>query len=103
MRLKKNEQELLAEAYEAVMQNQKLKESTHKCECGCDKCGPGCECDKDCECKKKDVREAKDQDGDGDNDFDDVKIARMVASGMSKEEAIAKVKKTSNKTSEEKE
>lgn len=34
----------------------------------------------------------KDQDEDGDNDFDDVKIARMIASGMSKPEAIAKVK-----------
>jgi hypothetical protein len=40
------------------------------------------------------VYEAKkvDQDGDGDNDFADVRIARLIASGMSKEEAIAKVK-----------
>jgi len=33
-----------------------------------------------------------DHDKDGDNDFDDVKIARMIASGMSKEEALKKVK-----------
>jgi hypothetical protein len=34
----------------------------------------------------------QDQDGDGDEDFADVQIARMVASGMSKEEAKKKVK-----------
>lgn len=34
----------------------------------------------------------QDQDGDKDQDFADVQIARMVASGMSKEDAIAKVK-----------
>jgi hypothetical protein len=34
----------------------------------------------------------KDQDQDGDNDFADVQIARMMASGMSKAEAIAAVK-----------
>ena len=33
-----------------------------------------------------------DHDKDGDNDFDDVKIARMIASGMSKEEALKKAK-----------
>ena len=32
------------------------------------------------------VKEAKDQNKDGENDFDDVKIARMLASGMTKEE-----------------
>ena len=36
--------------------------------------------------------EKKDQDKDGDNDFDDVRIARMIASGMSREEAMKKVK-----------
>lgn len=36
--------------------------------------------------------EAVDQDGDGDNDGADVMIARMVASGMSKDDAIAKTK-----------
>jgi len=41
---------------------------------------------------KQKMSEKKDQDGDGDNDFDDVKIARMKASGMSHEEAVAKVK-----------
>jgi len=41
---------------------------------------------------KKKMSEKKDQDGDGDNDFDDVKIARMKASGMSHDEAVAKVK-----------
>ena len=34
----------------------------------------------------------KDQDEDGDEDFADVQVARMVASGMDKEKAIAKVK-----------
>jgi hypothetical protein len=34
----------------------------------------------------------KDQDDDGDNDFDDVKIARMKASGMDHDAAVAKVK-----------
>ena len=34
-----------------------------------------------------------DQDKDGDNDFDDVKIARMKASGMSHDKAVQKVKK----------
>jgi len=34
----------------------------------------------------------KDQDQDGDNDFADVRIARMIASGMSRAEAIAAVK-----------
>ena len=34
----------------------------------------------------------EDQDKDGDNDFDDVRIARMIASGMTKEEAMRKVK-----------
>ena len=33
-----------------------------------------------------------DQDKDGDNDFDDVKIARMKASGMSHDDAVKKVK-----------
>ena len=33
-----------------------------------------------------------DKDGDGDKDFADVQIARMIASGMSKEEAIRRVK-----------
>jgi vacuolar-type H+-ATPase subunit H len=44
--------------------------------------------------EERNIQEAKkvDQDGDGKNDFDDVRIARMVASGMSKPEAIAKVK-----------
>jgi hypothetical protein len=34
-----------------------------------------------------------DRDNDGDQDFDDVRIARMMAGGMSKEKATAKVKK----------
>ena len=37
----------------------------------------------------------KDQDQDGDNDFADVRVARMIASGMSKAEAIAAVKNKS--------
>ena len=39
----------------------------------------------------------KDKDGDGDNDFADIMIARMVASGMSKEEAIEKTRKHNKK------
>ena len=35
--------------------------------------------------------EKVDQDKDGDNDFDDVKIARMKASGMSHDKAVQKV------------
>tara|TARA_A100000172_G_scaffold40662_1_gene24824 strand:+ start:1282 stop:2010 length:729 start_codon:yes stop_codon:yes gene_type:complete len=38
------------------------------------------------------ILQEQDQDGDKDQDFADVQIARMVASGMSKEDAIAKVK-----------
>ena len=43
---------------------------------------------------ERNIQEAQkvDQDGDGENDFDDIRIARMVASGMSRPEAIAKVK-----------
>ena len=44
------------------------------------------------------IYEAKkkvDQDEDGDNDFADVQIAKMIASGMSKEEAIRKVRNKS--------
>lgn len=37
-------------------------------------------------------QKGNDKDGDGDEDFADVQIARMVASGMDKEKAIAKVK-----------
>lgn len=37
-------------------------------------------------------KEKVDQNDDDKNDFEDVQIARMVASGMTKEEAIAKVK-----------
>ena len=44
------------------------------------------------EAKSKEVDSSRDKDGDGDNDFADNMIARMVASGMSREEAIKKVK-----------
>ena len=43
--------------------------------------------------KAKFVKEETDQDKDGDNDFDDIKIARMKASGMSHDDAVAKTKK----------
>jgi hypothetical protein len=47
----------------------------------------------------------KDRNKDGKKDFDDVKIARMVASGMSEEEAVSKVggkkKKSVNEENEE--
>jgi len=46
---------------------------------------------KEIESKFKEIQE-QDQDGDKDQDFADVQIARMIASGMSKEDAIAKVK-----------
>jgi hypothetical protein len=42
--------------------------------------------------ESKGEEKKEDQDKDGDNDFDDVRIARMIASGMSKEEAMRKVK-----------
>lgn len=42
--------------------------------------------------EKKEADPSRDKDGDGDNDFADNMIARMVASGMSREEAIKKVK-----------
>ena len=35
----------------------------------------------------------QDRDGDRDEDFDDVRVARFTASGMSKDKAIARVKK----------
>jgi hypothetical protein len=47
------------------------------------------------EAKKKEYNASRDKDGDGDNDFADNMIARMVASGMSREEAIKKVKNKS--------
>ena len=37
----------------------------------------------------------KDQDDDGDNDFDDVRIARYIKGGKSKEDALKIVKKKS--------
>ena len=37
--------------------------------------------------------EEQDQDGDGDEDFDDVRVARFKASGMSKDKAVDRVKK----------
>jgi hypothetical protein len=86
--------ELIAEAYQKV-----LEEAMH-----CKSAKDGCDCDKCDDCKdNQPVKEAVDQDGDGKKDFDDVKIARMVASGMSKEEAIAKVKgKKASKSDDEK-
>ena len=42
--------------------------------------------------ERADIAESKDQDDDGDKDFADVQIARMVKSGMSKADAIKKVK-----------
>jgi len=42
--------------------------------------------------EKKAYEASKDQDQDGDNDFADVVIARMIASGVPKEKAIAMVK-----------
>ena len=42
--------------------------------------------------ERADIAEGKDQDEDGDKDFADVQIARMVKSGMSKADAIKKVK-----------
>ena len=47
-------------------------------------------------------KEAIDQDDDGDNDFDDVKIARMKASGMSEKDALKKVKEKPATKSESK-
>jgi phosphotransacetylase len=46
---------------------------------------------KEIESKFKDLEE-QDQDRDGDKDFADVMIARMMKSGMSREDAIKKVR-----------
>ena len=37
--------------------------------------------------------EEQDQDGDGDEDFDDVRVARYTKGGMSRDQALSKVKK----------
>jgi len=50
--------------------------------------------------ERGDIDEAVDQNKDGKNDFKDVQIARYMASGMSKPEAIAKVKGKESKTDE---
>jgi hypothetical protein len=49
--------------------------------------------------------EEQDQDGDGDEDFDDVRVARFKASGMTKDKAVDRVKKKplGKKTSKRKE
>jgi hypothetical protein len=47
------------------------------------------------EAKKRKYEPSKDKDGDGDNDFADVMIARMIASGVPKEKAIAMTKNKS--------
>ena len=87
--------ELIAEAYQKV-----LEEAIH-----CKAAKKGCECDKCKDCKenqKIEESKKKDHTGDGKKDFDDVRVARMVASGMSKEEAVAKVtgKKKKSKVEE---
>jgi hypothetical protein len=63
------------------------------CDKTCPKSCPDCGGTGDPEKFKAMQKEAVDQNDDGKNNFDDVKIARMMASGMSKEEAIAKLKK----------
>jgi hypothetical protein len=76
--------DLIAEAYQKV-----LEEAMH-----CKAAKHGCDCDKCEECKDNQTVEEskkKDRTGDGKSDFDDVKVARMVASGMSEDEAVAKV------------
>jgi hypothetical protein len=83
--------ELLAEAYLKV-----LEEKSH-----CAAAKSGCDCDKCEECEdNQTVTEGKKKDhtGDGKKDFDDVRVARMVASGMDKEEAVAKVTGKKKKT-----
>jgi len=47
--------------------------------------------------KKKKTKDELDQDEDGDNDFRDVMMARMKASGMSKEDAKKKSEKHDEK------
>ena len=37
--------------------------------------------------------EEQDQDGDGDEDFDDVRVARYTKGGMTRDQALAKVKR----------
>lgn len=38
--------------------------------------------------------EEQDQDDDGDEDFDDVRVARYVAGGMKRDDALKKIKKS---------
>jgi hypothetical protein len=45
--------------------------------------------------EKKNYLPSRDKDGDGDTDFADNMVARMIASGMSPEEAVEKTKKKS--------
>jgi len=76
----------------AISERSNISEAK-KCKC----CGDTpCSCDDDCpDCGGKgmyEAKRAKDQDEDGDKDFADVQIARMVKSGMSKADAIKKVK-----------
>lgn len=47
--------------------------------------------------KDKKTKKELDQDGDGDNDFRDVMMARMKASGVSKEDAKKKTEKHDDK------
>ena len=66
--------------------NAEISERADVDEAKCTDCGKSpCCCDE--------TNEQVDQNDDGKNDFDDVQIARMMASGMSKEQAIAKLKK----------
>ena len=67
--------------------NAEIAERANIAEAMCKDCGKSpCCCDEE-------TNEEVDQNNDGKNNFDDVQIARMMASGMSKEEAIAKLKK----------
>jgi hypothetical protein len=45
----------------------------------------------------EEAKGSKDKDGDGDGDFADVMMSRMIASGMSKEEAMKKTRKHNKK------
>ena len=66
--------------------NAEIAEREDIAEAKCADCGKDpCCCDE--------TNEEVDQNDDGKNDFEDVQIARMMASGMSKEQAIAKLKK----------
>lgn len=73
---------------------QLIREAVDEATCGCGGTNQGM----GCECGTYEIAETdKDKDGDGDKDFADVMIARRVASGESKKDAIKATRKHNDK------